>query len=80
MYKEFDIKELYESELRLLDSFKENNPEKEVKVYYSTYDSLGIGFKLIATTDIPKIIKMNGKCDFGNCVDITDYDERIYEI
>ena len=79
MYRKYDIKKLNENELKLLTAFMMDNPEKDIKVYYSTYDTLGTGFKLIATTDKPKLIRMYGKCDFGNCIDITDYEKRLNE-
>ena len=80
MYRRYNENKLNEKELVILNEFKNKNIDKEVKVYYSTYDTLGIGFKLIATTDKPKLIRMYGKCDFGNCIDITDYDTRINEM
>lgn len=79
MYRKYDIKKLNKNELKLLTAFMMDNPEKDIKVYYSTYDTLGMGFKLIATTDKPKLNRMYGKCDFGNCIDITDYEKRLNE-
>lgn len=79
MYRKVtDISKLYEKELTRLDEFKKQNPNKDVNVYFNTYDTGGIGFNLIATTDKPKL---EGKysCDYGNSIDITDYDIRIDE-
>jgi len=76
MYSKFNENQLNEKELDSLNLFKLKNHDKDVKVYYSVYNTGGIGFKIIATTDVPKVIDEN-HCDFGNCIDITDYDFRI---
>lgn len=76
MYTKFTEKQLNEKELESLNLFKLKNPSKNVKLYYSTYDTGGIGFRIIASTDIPKITNSDS-ADFGNCMDITDYDFRI---
>lgn len=69
---------LYEKEQERLQDFIKDNPGKTVSVYYSTYNTEGVGFMLIASIDKPKI-KNKYICSFGNAVDITDYDERINE-
>ena len=76
MYTKFTEQQLNEKELDSLNLFKLKNPSKDVKLYYSTYDTGGIGFKIIASTDIPKITGLHN-VDFGNYVDITDYDYRL---
>ena len=76
MYTKFTEQQLNEKELDSLNLFKLKNPDKDIKLYYSTYDTIGIGFRIIASTDIPKVTKLHG-VDFGNCMDITDYDFRI---
>lgn len=76
MYTKFTEQQLNEKELDSLNLFKLKNPTKDVKLYYSTYDTGGIGFKIIASTDIPKITGSHD-VDFGNCMDITDYDYRL---
>lgn len=79
MYRKVtDISKLYEKELTRLEEFKKENSDKHVNVYFNTYDTGGIGFNLIATTDKPKIINKYS-CEYGNSVDITDYDIRIDE-
>ena len=79
MYRKVtDISKLYEKELTRIEEFKKQNPNKDVNVYFNTYDTVGIGFNLIATTDKPKIINKYS-CEYGNSIDITDYDIRIDE-
>lgn len=78
MYTKFTEQQLNEKELDSLNLFKLKNHNKDVNLYYSTYDTGGIGFKIIASTDIPKITRSHG-VDFGNCMDITDYDFRGYQ-
>jgi len=76
MYRKFDISHCSQKEINLLNEFKRNNPDKiSPMVYYTTEGHLGMGYSLIATFDKPK--KKNGKINFGNCIDITDYDYRL---
>lgn len=78
MYRKFDISHCTQKEINLLNEFKKKHPDKvSPTVYYTTNDSLGMGYKLIATFDKPKRISMYGKIDFGDCIDITDYDFRL---
>ena len=78
MYNKFDIRKCNTKEIAKIDEFKKNNPEKSnLTVYYTTEMCLGMGFSLIATFDKPKV--KNGIIDFGNYVDITDYDYRLDE-
>jgi len=78
MYKKFDISHCTQKEINVLNQFKRDNSDKiSPTVYYVTCVG-GMGFSLIATFDKPKIV--NGTYDFGNHIDITDYDIRIHEM
>jgi len=79
MLKKYNKKNLTTLERERLNEFQKANEGKEVTVYFSTMDSIGMGFKLVATTDKPKQISMFGKFDFENAVDITDYEGHLAE-
>ena len=76
MYRKYDVSHCNQNEITKLNKFKKDNPDKGwPTVYFTTEGFLGMGFRLIATFDKPK--RKNGKIDFGDCVDITDYDYRL---
>lgn len=77
MYKKFDISKCNKIELERLNKFKEKNPNKEPIVYYFIDNRTELGFSLIATFEKPK--KIRGNIKFNNYIDITDYDERVFE-
>ena len=78
MFSKYDISHCTQKEIDVLNEFKNEHPDKPVTVYYSVYNTLGIGYNLIATIDEPVVIDET-QCDFGRCVDITDYSTRYYE-
>ena len=72
MYKKITNinKTLRKEEIAKLEHFKSKNKDKDVQVYYVT-TACGCGFSYIATTNKPY------DKNFGNCIDITDYDGRL---
>lgn len=78
MYQKFNILKLTNVERDKLDKFIEKNPDKGFpNVYYTTDFCPDMGYMIIATYDEPKQTSMFGKFDFGDYIDLTDYDNRI---
>lgn len=76
MYNKYNISHCNQNEINKLNEFKKANPDKiNPTVYYCTDGHLGMGYSLIATFDKPK--RKDGKINFGNCIDITDYEYRL---
>jgi hypothetical protein len=78
MYRKITLDKLTEKEKDSYRKFCGDNLVPEANIYYSTYNTGGIGFHIIVSTDKPKIIN-SYNCNFGNSIDITDYDVRINE-
>lgn len=78
MYRKFNILQLTSKERNDLDKLMKKNPDKGYpNVYYTTDFCVGVGYMIIATYDKPKRTSMFGKFDFGDFIDITDYDSRV---